>query len=438
MSPPPVSRDLAQATIAAIEEALKNGHKPLGHTLGRHELGCVNAVARKLGSSHSVISNRLRQAKALYNLEPDWSLYVESEPGRIPGFAVKTVSTSIGPHGEFKGEWVKHGAEPGPQFTVPEGHAIKGVSALVDADGRVQAQWVKTREETPTEDLITAIRATFDEYSGRAEVIEPPSHTEADLMSVYPIADQHLGLMAWLPESGENYDLKIGAKRLRDCMARLIGQAPRSGQALILNLGDWTHADDMRNMTPRSGHVLDVDGRYFKVLTTGVQLMVDCVEMALAKHETVLVRNIPGNHDPHASIALTVALGAFFANNPRVTIDDDPGEWFFHRFGQTLIGAHHGHRSKPADMAMTMAVRRREDWGSTRWHWMMFGHIHHETAKEIGDVRVESFQTLAAKDAYAAGHGFGSGQSLTSITLHREDGEIGRHRVNLTPAMRAA
>jgi hypothetical protein len=406
------------------------------------ELSLYNAAIDEAGGSYRVAAAALGIANGNALASRLTRLRAQAERGEygtsyvIPTFAIKSVSTQIGPNGETQKEWIKQGPQAGDAFEVPEGHRVAGVSALVDGAGRTIQQWVKTKSEN-ADFVIDALKTTFDQYKGRAKPVPAPKQIDADLMSVYPIADQHVGLMAWLPEAGENYDLKIGAARLRDCMARLIGQSPPSGQALILNLGDWTHQDDMRNMTPRSGHILDVDGRYFKVLTTGVQLMVDCIEMALAKHKTVLVRNIPGNHDPHASIALTVALGAFFANNPRVTVDDDPSEWFFHRFGQTLMGAHHGHRSKPADMAMTMAVRRRSDWGETAYHWMMFGHIHHETAKEVGDVRVESFQTLAAKDAYAAGHGYCSGQSLTSVTLHIEDGEIGRHRVNLTPALRA-
>ena len=85
---------------------------------------------------------------------------------------------------------------------------------------------------------------------------------------------------------------------------------------------------------------------------------------------------------------------------------------------------------------MNMAVTQREDWGETDYHWFLFGHIHHETVKEIGDVRVESFQSLAARDAWTASHGYCSGNSLTSVTLHEDDGEIGRHRVNLVSPFR--
>jgi hypothetical protein len=320
------------------------------------------------------------------------------------------------------------GSVPKP---VPAGQVIKGTSTLYDEAGNQVLQWVKTGSDQSTDDFIAAIREAFDGYKSASKLIPAPAKSDSSLLSVYPIADQHVGLLSWAQETGENYDLKIGVDRLRSCAARLISQSPNSKQAIILNLGDWTHSDDQKNMTPRSGNILDVDGRYFKVLTAGVQLMMDVIELALAKHETVLVRNIPGNHDPHASIALTVALSAFYHNNPRVTIDDDPSDFFFHRFGQTLIGANHGHKMKADRMAMAMATMRREDWGKTKHHWFLFGHIHHETVKEVGDVRVESFRTLAAKDAHAASCGYVSGQSLTSVTLHVDEGEIGRHKVNL-------
>jgi hypothetical protein len=339
---------------------------------------------------------------------------------------------------------LRRAAERGLDGSVPKalpiGQKIEGTSTLYRLNERGEweerLQWVKSKDDPALQNLTAALKEAFDSYRGAAKPVPVPKHTDADLLSVYPIADQHNGLMAWGAESGENYDLKIGAERLRSCMARLVAQSPSSKGAIILNLGDWQHTDDQKNATPASGHQLDVDSRYFKILTTGVQLMMDCIDLTLQKHETVLVRNIPGNHDPHASIALTVALSAFYAKNPRVIVDDDPSDFFFHRFGSTLIGANHGHKAKPADMAMSMAVRRREDWGATRFHYFYFGHIHHETAKEVGDVRCESFQTLAAKDAYSASHGYNSGQSLTSITIHREDGEIGRHRVNIAPPVR--
>lgn len=317
-------------------------------------------------------------------------------------------------------------------YPLPLGQRIKGVSTLYDGQNQEVMTWVKTTSETSLEDIIEAIKVSFDEYKGTSESIPVPDHVETDLMNVVPIADLHHGLLAWGEESGEDYDIKIGAQRLKQSLNRLMEQAPPAQTALLLNLGDFFHSDDSKNRTPASGHVLDVDSRYFKIIKTGVQLMLECIDIALKRHRTVLVKNIPGNHDPHASVALTVALSAFYDGNDRVIIDDSPSEFFWHRFGSTLIGAHHGHKLKPERMAMAMADHRPEDWGNSKYRWFLFGHIHHETVKEVGTVRCESFQTLAAKDAYAAGHGYTSGQSLNLITLHEKNGEIGRIRANIS------
>jgi hypothetical protein len=382
-------------------------------------------AAQALGVAQSTLSRRLKDAA-------QQGMLIDHLPA-MPGYKIKKLSTQEDELGQVTKRFIQQTQEAGEQFELPEGHVVKGVSALVDADGRVTQQWIKTKTDSIVPDLTRALKEAFESYEGVAPVIAAPVATDAELLSVYPIADQHVGLLSWGQETGEDYDLKIGVDRLRLCMAQLVTQSRPSRNAIVLNLGDWQHTDDAKNMTPRGGNILDVDSRYFKILTAGVQLMMDCIDLALTKHEHVLVRNLPGNHDPHASIALTVALGAFYSKNPRVTIDDDPSDFFFHRFGKTLMGATHGHKMRPDRMAMTLATRCRADWGATDYHWFLFGHIHHETLKEVGDVRCESFQTLAAKDAYSAGAGYNSGQSLQCVTLHRSEGEIGRHRVNLPP-----
>lgn len=86
---------------------------------------------------------------------------------------------------------------------------------------------------------------------------------------------------------------------------------------------------------------------------------------------------------------------------------------------------------KPDRMAMMLATDRPRDWGETDHRHFFFGHIHHETAKEVGPVRVESLTSPAAKDAYAAAGGYRSNRSVNAVTFHTEDGEVCRHRVNI-------
>jgi hypothetical protein len=393
------------------------------------EHGSGRVACKALGIEKSQFYRRLKMAseRGLAGYDPV-----------MPGFRVSRTAHSFDADGNLTAEHIQQKPELGEQFEMPAGHVAKGVSTLVDPDGRIIQQWIKTKLDDVTPHLVEALKHAFETYEGKSALIDEPFWTNSDLCSVYPIADQHNGLLAWGKDTGDAYDLKIGEARLRSCMHRLVSQSPPSSRAIILNLGDWQHTDDQKNMTPQSGNVLDVDSRYFKILTAGVKLMQDCIEMALAKHQHVTVVNIPGNHDPHASVALTVALGAFYSNNPRVTVDQNPNEIWFHRFGQTLMGAAHGHKIKPDRMGMAMATMCREDWGKTKYHWFLFGHIHHETVKEVGDVRCESFRTLAANDAYHHAAGYVAGKSLVSVTLHVEDGEIGRHKVNIAPNYKGA
>lgn len=348
----------------------------------------------------------------------------------LPGYEISKTAVVYDEDGTLVREFVQQKPALGDPFALPPGHTIKGISTLVGADGRKIVEWIKTKEDNLVPDIIAACTEAFKDFTPRS-LIQPPENTDAELLTVYPIGDQHMGLHAWGKQTGEDYDLQIGAERFRTCIQRLISQSPSSGTGIFLNLGDWQHTDDDRNVTPGHGHHLDVDNRYQKILQTGVIIMADAVHLGLERHEKVILRNLPGNHDPNAAIALTIALSCLFKDNPRVHVDLDASEFFWHRHGQTLIGATHGHRMKPADMAMAMATRCRKDWGETNYHHFYFGHIHRETGAEIGDVRVESFQTLASKDAWSHSKGFSSGQSITAIHHHVRDGEIGRHRINL-------
>ena len=382
------------------------------------------AAARESGLSPNAFRNRLKRAAERG--------FMGTRPV-LPGFAIKTISTRAD-----DGAFVKQVREAGEVFAIPAGHKVKGVSALVDAEGRETLKWVKTTAEAvePTA-IVEAVKLALADVAP-APIIPAPLAADADLLTVYPLADLHLGMHAWGREVGQNYDLKIAAARAREMAADLIGQSRPSRHAVILGLGDFFHMNDQSNMTPRSGHLLDVDGRWPKVLATGVRLAMDMIELAAAKHDRVHVRFLPGNHDPDATVALTVALSVFYAGNDRITIDDDPGLHFYHRFGSVLLGATHGHTMKPDRMAMMLVTDRQEDWGATRHKHMFFGHIHHESAREVGPVRVESFNTIAAKDAYAHGGGYRAGQALNALTFHRERGEVGRHRVNISPALAAA
>jgi hypothetical protein len=397
----------------------------------REQYGNLQAAADATGRNRNTLSSRYQAARRWQAGRGEIGGPPIPEIGRPPeGFAIARNNAEYDADGNLRRQWVATKRDAGEAFEVPAGHVVKGVSALLDADGRVAARWVKTREGD-SEGLIEALERRFSAYAGAAALIPMPVAANDELLTIYPLADLHFGLYAWGQESGDDYDVDIATDLVRKTISSLVAKSEPSRRAVILGLGDLFHQNDQKNATPKSHHQLDVDGRWGRVFEAGARLMTDIVELVAQKHEQVDVVMLPGNHDEDASVCLRVALSLFYQNNARIKVHNKPGLHWFDRFGKCLFGATHGHTMRPDRMALMLANDRPQDWGETVHRSFYFGHIHHETAKEVGNVRVESFSTPAAKDAYAAGGGYRSGRAMSAITFHSTDGEIGRHRVNI-------
>lgn len=316
------------------------------------------------------------------------------------------------------------------KYKPPENLALTGTSTLVDGEGNVKLQWVKTKtdQETRQKALLEAIELAAESYPALPKVTAPKAHKNKDLLNVFPMGDPHIGLYAWGEEAGLDWDTDKAEKIMLQATDWLVESAPDAETALILNLGDFFHSDNMENRTSRSGHALDVDTRWSRVLVIGYNIMVRMVERALEKHKKVIVRNVIGNHDDHTAIALSVAMQAAFRNNPRVEIEMSPAAAWRMVFGKCLIAATHGDTIKGQKLQDVMVCDWPQDWGQTEHRYWYVGHIHHKSKQELAGVVVESFRTLAAKDAWHAGAGYRSGRDMYRITLHKDYGEIGRSR----------
>lgn len=357
------------------------------------ELGSARKVARNLGISHQSVSSAIRTVQR------------------------RAALAGIAPEADM-------------EHKAAEGFNVKGTSTLYDKDGNVQIQWVKTQQQKYSPEEIADL---FNSVLSEFQPITPcvTCHTEEDLMAVYPMGDPHIGMYAWAEESGENFDLDIACENLRKATKYLVERSPGAKTALILNLGDFFHSDNAENRTTRSGNALDVDGRWAKVLKTGIDLMCELVISALEKHEKVIVKNIIGNHDDHSSIFVGIALDKYFKNEERVSVDLSPSKFWYYKFGKILIGSTHGDTAKPNKLPEIMAADKPSEWGDTDYRYWYTGHIHSRNVIEFSGCVWESFRTLAAKDAWHSGAGYRSGRDMCSILLHKDFGEIGRNTVSV-------
>jgi hypothetical protein len=321
------------------------------------------------------------------------------------------------------------------QKQAPPGYALRGTSTLLDAEGNVTCQWVKTTREAQAlegmleafSDAITAagIPRAKRTPAPRAKTLLP------QLLSVYPWGDPHLGMLSWPAETGHDFNLKIATAQLYAAVDKLVDLAPASEEALIINLGDFFHSDNQENPTARTGHALDVDSRWSKILEAGTGVAIRCVKRALEKHKKVTVDTRIGNHDDHSSVFLALLLRSHFHAEPRVEINVSPSQFYYKRFGQCLIGATHGHNTRPDKLPGIMATDVPAEWGATQFRYWYTGHVHHESRKEFPGCSVETFRTLAARDAWHHSKGYRAGRSMVCDVLHKTRGRLLRHEIGV-------
>lgn len=318
--------------------------------------------------------------------------------------------------------------------TAPDGFHVKGTSTLYDKDGQVSIQWVKTDADRELQaELLRAMADELkEEVRGLAKPVKLPNHKFEDMLSSYVIGDAHFGMKAWRRETGEaDFDLDIAEQELKAGISYLISGAPKSKQAMLIDVGDFMHVDNRKQVTPGSGNLMDVDTRYRKLCRVVVLTWRYAIAQLLCKHETVHVIVAPGNHNPDSAGWVADMLDMFYENEPRVTVDTNPGEFFYYRWGQNLFGVNHGDKCKLAQLPEVMAADRPKDWGNTLHRYWYTGHTHHNVRQEHRGCVVESFNTLAPGDAWHAAKGYRSRRQMSRVDFLREHGEFSRQPVNI-------
>ena len=309
---------------------------------------------------------------------------------------------------------------------------IKSRSTMIDAEGNVRLQWVK--EDREATNMVEALKEMVDGIVANVPAkvaTEDPKVSNDEMMVIYTIGDAHIGMMAWGKETGADHDLEIAERDLVGAMRMMVTQTLPTDECFIVDVGDWFHSDNFDGKTAKSGNVLDVDGRYPKVLDIGMRLTTELIDIALTKHNVVRWRSAIGNHNEHSAIMMSAFIKAYYRNEPRVIVHDTPNMFMYHQFGKNLIGITHGHTVKADRLGEIMAVDAKDMWSSTEYRYWYCGHIHHLSVKEYPSCVVETFRTLASKDAWHSASGYRSGQDMKAITLHKEYGEIARNTVSV-------
>lgn len=317
---------------------------------------------------------------------------------------------------------------------VAPGYRMGKVTVQRGADGSVERTWERQSPEAAAQRAVfEAAIAAMKEDLPRLAPVPAPSPAESKLCNLFTLTDSHVGALCWHQEGGDDWDLSIAEDTLSGAFAQMIASAPRARLAVINQLGDFLHTDGNKAVTPTSGHLLDADGRFRKMIGVAVRVLRRVVDMALSTHDEVRVILAEGNHDEVSSIWLQTMFAALYEHEPRVSVDQSALPYYAIRHGKTMLAFHHGHMKKNDSLPLYFASAFPEMWGATVKRYAHVGHRHHVEEKEHSGMKVIQHSTLAARDAYAARGGWMTERQALAITYHEEHGEVARATV--TPGM---
>lgn len=324
----------------------------------------------------------------------------------------------------------KRGWSPEHGLVHPVGpfQKLRGASTCYHAEKGQILQWVKSTadDEAWQEHVEQAIQAMCEDLP-KIKAPKGPKNADKDIIPWINIGDAHIGMVAHEAETGANFDLRIAERELCEAISILIDETGEHERCVINDLGDATHYENFAGTTEASGHALDYDGRFPKMIKVYVRIMRFIVEKALEKFKYVDVIVNQGNHSRTNDIWMAELIRAAYGHTGRVNVLNNDSVFIAYRMGNTFVMTHHSDKCKPDKLANVMATDYRKDWGETEYHYIDIGHIHHRmTSKEHPGVMVESFNILANMDKYAHDAGYRSRQSITVIDRSRTYGELAR------------
>lgn len=330
----------------------------------------------------------------------------------------------------------KQGWSPDHDMThpVPDTHIVKGVSTFYDENGTPIRQWVKSDLKKESQELL--LQAFADGLMEELPKYKPIIHKPADgvfkTLTAYVIGDAHIGMKTTSARNrGEGeWNLEVAERVTIGAVEKLIQASGGGDTGLMLDLGDFQHADNAQNTTT-SGTQLDVDGEFGDTIDASVRIYRHSIDMMLAVHSKVILMMVRGNHNSNTSRVINRMLNVFYENEPRVEVMDNAHKFQSLTYGNNLLVTHHGDRMKPERAHEYIARSMYKEWGQCEHRHLLMGHIHHSVKKEVGGLMAEFFQALPSGDAWHSDNGFGAKRSMTCIVYDKKHGEVQRHKVGI-------
>jgi len=315
-----------------------------------------------------------------------------------------------------------------------EGFEAKRVSTAYKEDGTVALQWViqEPEKRSMKQKLDAMLEGMKDDLSEFKKPVKAPKKNNADYLAMYMIGDHHYGMLAdsETKVDDDDWDVKIATKILVESTDRLANRVGNAEVGVLLNVGDFFHADSSANTTTK-GTPVDVDTRIGKTFKLAGRLFQVLIDKMLETHREVVVINVRGNHDSDMACHLSSCLELLYSTEKRVNVLQNYSKFIHYQWHNNLFVFHHGDRMKHEQILQVVIKNLDDQWSQSKNRYCHLGHIHHHTAREVGSMHFEHWGSLTATDQWHSDSGYGSERSMTAVVYHKDHGEDSRVKIKV-------
>ena len=237
----------------------------------------------------------------------------------------------------------------------------------------------------------------------RTEAIE----IEKNKMLLIGISDLHYGLLA-KDNLSEEYNIEIAKDRFKKILTDVIRRKENDGsiEKVILLIGnDFLNADNIQGTTSRHFTPQDQQTNWYEMITGATKMIIDGIEQLRFFFPAIEVINVKGNHDEMSMFGVMQTLNAYYKDVQSVTINTNSRFRQYIRYGTNLIGL--SHNEKISDVAKIMAAESGRDWGETKYHMFLMGHLHtRQLLEDDHGVDIRRMPTVVGASAWTASEGY--------------------------------
>lgn len=195
----------------------------------------------------------------------------------------------------------------------------------------------------------------------------------------------------------------------KESIFKLVGEIKEKSKHLLfeeiilINLGDLLHIDNYAGQTT-SGTQVGERGSYYAIWEDALQTMIFAID-ELKGISKVKYVSISGNHDKVSSFSIGKAIEYYYKNDLNVSTDCDFQERKYIRIGNSIFGLAHG--DLPSKNVPSILQREaREEYGKTKYAYMLLGHVHHVNITDKDGVIVSYLPSITPSDDWHKGQAY--------------------------------